>query len=44
VLHQLDNNVEFDVVDFWNNITPLDQYYGVDLVTVFPELSNLPKA
>jgi hypothetical protein len=43
VLHQLDNNVEFDVVDFWNNITPLDQYYGVDLVTVFPELSDLPK-
>jgi len=44
VLHQLDNNVEFDVVDFWNNITPLDRYYGVDLVTVFPELSDLPKA
>jgi len=44
VLRQLDNNVEFDAVDFWNNIIPLDQYYGVDLVTVFPELSDLPRA
>jgi radical SAM protein with 4Fe4S-binding SPASM domain len=43
ILNQLDNNAEFDTVDFWNNITPLDQYYGVDLITAFPELASLPR-
>ena len=43
ILNYLDNDFEFDPKDFWNNITPLDQYYGQDLVTVFPELSDLPR-
>jgi len=44
ILNYLDNDFEFDPKDFWNNITPLDQYYGQDLVTVFPELSDLPRS
>jgi len=43
ILNYLDNDFEFNPKDFWNNITPLDQYYGQDLVTVFPELSALPR-
>lgn len=42
ILRYLDNNVEFNAVEFWNKIETLDKYYGQDLVTTFPELANLP--
>ena len=42
VINYLDNDKEFDPVDFWSNITPLDNYYELNLLEVFPELSNLP--
>jgi radical SAM protein with 4Fe4S-binding SPASM domain len=43
VINYLDNDKEFDPKDFWANITPLDQYYGLNLLEVFPELSTLSK-
>jgi radical SAM protein with 4Fe4S-binding SPASM domain len=42
ILNYIENNAEFNAVKFWNNIKPLDNYYGLDLVTTFPELANLP--
>jgi radical SAM protein with 4Fe4S-binding SPASM domain len=42
ILHYLDNDAEFNAVEFWNKIKPLDKYYGQDLVATFPELVNLP--
>jgi hypothetical protein len=42
ILRYLNNDVEFNAVEFWNKIKPLDKYYGQDLVTTFPELANLP--
>jgi radical SAM protein with 4Fe4S-binding SPASM domain len=42
ILNYIDNNAEFDAIKFWNNIKPLDDYYGQDLVATFPELVNLP--
>jgi hypothetical protein len=44
ILNYLDNNSEFDAIEFWNNIRPLDNYYGQDLITTFPELDNLPRS
>ena len=43
VLNYLNTDKKFDAVEFWNNINPLDQYYGQDLITTFPELAELPK-
>jgi MoaA/NifB/PqqE/SkfB family radical SAM enzyme len=42
ILNYLDNDSGFDPIDFWNKITPLDNYYGKDLIEVFPELTDLP--
>jgi radical SAM protein with 4Fe4S-binding SPASM domain len=42
VLNYLDNGFEFDAKEFWQNIDPLDRYYGQELLAVFPELSHLP--
>jgi radical SAM protein with 4Fe4S-binding SPASM domain len=42
ILLYLNNNVEFNAIEFWNKIQPLDQYHGQDLVATFPELANLP--
>lgn len=42
VINYLNNNRQFDAVKFWNNITPLDQYHGQNLIEFFPELANLP--
>jgi hypothetical protein len=42
ILNYLDNDNGFDPIDFWNKITPLDNYYGKDLIEVFPELTALP--
>jgi MoaA/NifB/PqqE/SkfB family radical SAM enzyme len=41
ILNHIDNNKEFDSVNFWNNITPLDNYYGQNLIEIFPELAGL---
>ena len=43
VINYLDNLKGFDKDLFWSNIKPLDEYYGVDLLDVFPELDILPK-
>lgn len=43
ILHYLDNDTEFNADKFWNNIRPLDNYHSQDLVTIFPELANLPE-
>ena len=42
VLNYLNTDEKFNAVEFWNNINPLDKYYGQDLVTTFPELAELP--
>ena len=42
ILKYLDNNAEFNAVEFWNKINPLDHYYGHNLILTFPELANLP--
>lgn len=42
VLHYLENNIAFNAVEFWNQIKPLDDYHGKDLIATFPELDNLP--
>jgi len=42
ILNYIDNNAEFNAIKFWDNIKPLDNYYGHDLVATFPELVNLP--
>ena len=42
ILNYIDNNAEFNATEFWNNITPLDHYYGQDLLETFPELIGLP--
>jgi len=44
ILNHLDNDTEFNAVEFWNKINPLDNYYGQDLVTTFPELADLPRS
>jgi radical SAM protein with 4Fe4S-binding SPASM domain len=41
ILHQIDNNKEFDPINFWKNINPLDKYYGENLIETFPELVDL---
>ena len=41
ILNHIDNNKQFDPVNFWNNITPLDKYYGQNLIETFPELTSL---
>ena len=43
VINYLDNLKGFDKDLFWSNIQPLDEYYGVNLLDVFPELDILPK-
>ena len=43
ILSYLDIETEFDAIDFWNNITQLDNYYGQNLISTFPELKDLPK-
>lgn len=43
VIKYLDNLKGFDKELFWSNIKPLDEYYGVNLLDVFPELDILPK-
>jgi MoaA/NifB/PqqE/SkfB family radical SAM enzyme len=44
MINLIEGGKDFDPIDFWNNITPLDQYYGVNLLEVFPELSDLPRS
>ena len=41
ILHYIDNNKKFDSINFWNNINPLDNYYGQNLIETFPELIDL---
>lgn len=43
VINFLENNNEFDAETFWKNISSLDQYHGQDLISVFPELKDLPR-
>jgi MoaA/NifB/PqqE/SkfB family radical SAM enzyme len=43
VINYLENLKGFDKNLFWSNIQPLDEYYGVNLLDVFPELDILPK-
>lgn len=43
IINYLKNNRQFNGVEFWNNITPLDEYYGQHLIDFFPELADLPK-
>ena len=41
VIRYIENDQEFDSVDFWHKIQQLDQYHGTDLIHCFPELSFL---
>lgn len=43
VINYLRDLKGFDKDLFWSNIKPLDEYYGVNLLDVFPELDILPK-
>ena len=43
VINYLQDLKGFDKDLFWTNIKPLDEYYGVNLLDVFPELDILPK-
>jgi MoaA/NifB/PqqE/SkfB family radical SAM enzyme len=43
ILHMIDCDQKFNSTEFWNNINALDQFYKKDLLTVFPELQNLPR-
>jgi len=43
VIFSLENSIPFDPEDFWKNTTQLDQYHGVDFLSVFPELQDLPR-
>ena len=43
ILEQLKTTITFDSNEFWNNITPLDQYYKANLLESFPELVDLPR-
>lgn len=43
ILNTIDCDKKFNATEFWNNIEPLDRYYGQSLLTVFPELQNLPR-
>jgi len=41
VMHYIENNHEFDSVDFWHKIQQLDQFHNTDMMHCFPELSFL---
>ena len=43
VLSYIENEHEFNVTDFWNNINSLDRYYNTRITDVFPELEILPR-
>jgi len=43
IINYLENSKDFDKDLFWSNIQPLDEYYNVRLLDVFPELDILPK-
>jgi len=43
IIDYLENLKEFDKNLFWENIQPLDEYYNLWLLDVFPELDILPK-
>ena len=43
VINYLENLKGFDKDLFWSNVQPLDEYYNVELLDVFPELDILPK-
>jgi len=41
VMNYIENNHEFDPVDFWHKIQQLDQFHNTDMMHCFPELSFL---
>lgn len=44
VIEFVSSPLEFDPISFWSEIHKLDRYHGVDLLTVFPELQEIPKS
>lgn len=43
LLEQMNTDIEFDAVKFWNQIDSLDRFYNKNLLNIFPELSTLPR-